>query len=110
MPLAGRPPGPPWTGGAVALLVAALVAAPVLYFLGTARWPFFVGAFVLALLALGEIERLWRSRPLPRPARPSGRRRFRVFTGGKGKGNGHAHDAPGDDDPSDPGDKPRWLM
>ena len=69
-----------------------------------------VGAVVLALLALGALERRWQARPLPRP-RPAGRHRFRVFTGGKGKGNGHAHDVPerGDAEAS-PGDKPRWLM
>jgi hypothetical protein len=110
MPLPARRDGPPWTGGAVQLRVAALAAAPVLYFFGVDRWPFFVGALVLAVLALGALERLWQSRPLPRPHRAAGRRRFRVFPGGKDKGNGHAHDVPGDDAPDGPGDKPRWLM
>jgi hypothetical protein len=100
----------PWIGGAFLLLIAALAAAPVLYLFGVARWPFFVGAFVLAVLALGALERRWQSRPLPRPHRVTARRRFRVFQGGKDKGNGHAHDVPGDDDPDAPGGKPRWLM
>jgi len=110
MPFPDRAPRAPWLAGAVHLLIAALAAAPVLYFLGWGRWPTFVGAFVLALLALGALERRWQARPLPRP-RPAGRHRFRVFTGGKGKGNGHAHDVPerGDAEAS-PGDKPRWLM
>jgi hypothetical protein len=110
MPLPAGRGGAPWTGGAVQILIAALAAAPVLYFFGAERWPFFVGAFVVAVLALGALERLWQSRPLPRLPRAAGRRRFRVFSGGKDKGNGHAHDVPGDDDPGAPGDKPRWLM
>jgi hypothetical protein len=102
-----------WLAGATRLLLAAAAASPVLYFLGRARWPFFVGAFVLALLLLGALERRWQARPLPRPHRATGRRRFRVFTGGKdkGKGNGHARDVPENgDEPGGPGEKPRWLM
>jgi hypothetical protein len=100
-----------WLPGAGRLLLAAALASPVLIYLGTRRWALFIGAFVLALLALGALERRWQARPLPRPFRPANRRRFRVFTGGKGKGNGHAHDVPdGSDDAAGPGDKPRWLM
>ena len=111
MPPLGRAPRTPWIAGAVRLLVAALAAAPVLLYFGPTRWPFFVGAFVLALLALGEVERRWQARPLPPRHRPGDRRRFRLFHGGKGKGNGHAHDVPdGGDAAKGPGDKPRWLM
>lgn len=109
MPLPEPRGVPPWTAGALRLLAAALLAAPVLYVFGRTRWPFYVGAFVVALLALGEIERLWQSRPLPRPHRAADRRRFRILTGGKGKGNGHARDVPGDGTEA-PDDKPRWLM
>jgi len=112
MPLPDRRgPRPPWIAGALQLLIAAALAAPVLLYLGPPRWPFVVGAFTLALLALGVLERRWQARPLPRRVRPSDRRRFRVLTGGKGKGNGHAHDVPEEsDDPEGSGDKPRWLM
>ena len=110
MPLPDRRGTPPWTGGAVRLLLAALVAAPILYFAGASRWPFFIGGFVAAILALGAVERFWQSRPLPRPHRAAGRRRFRLLSGGKGKGNGHAQDVPGGQGPDDSGDKPRWLM
>jgi hypothetical protein len=66
---------------------------------------------VAALLALGALERRWQARPLPRHHRAADRRRFRVFPGGKGKGNGHAHDVPEQGgDVEGPGDKPRWLM
>ena len=34
----------------------------------------------------------------------------RTSTGGKGKGNGRAHDVGSRDGPEDDGDKPRWLM
>jgi membrane protein implicated in regulation of membrane protease activity len=111
MPVTNRVPRAAWIAGAVRLLIAAALAAPVLVWLGSRRWPLFVGAFVLALLLLGALERRWEARPLPRRSRPADRRRFRVFTGGKGKGkgNGHAHDVPEEGD-EDAGDKPRWLM
>jgi hypothetical protein len=107
MPPPGRARSAPWLSGALTLLAAAALAAPVLYAFGLHRWPFFVGALVLALLLLGAVERRWQSRALPRPHRPVDRSRFRVVEGGKG--NGHAHDAPppGGDDPDD---KPRWVM
>jgi hypothetical protein len=103
-----------WLPGALRLLAAAAIASPVLAYPGARRWALFVGAFVVALLGLGALERLWQARPLPRRVRPVEKRRFRVFAGGKGdkgKGNGHAHDVPGDGDAAaGPGDKPRWLM
>ena len=113
MPPLDRPPRVPWMAGAVRLLIAAAAATPVLVYFGTKRWPLFVGVFVLALLALGALERRWQARPIPRRHRPVDRKRFRLFTGGKGKGkgNGHAQDVPEDgDDAEGPGDKPRWLM
>ena len=112
MPSQVRAPRAPWISGAVRLLISAAIASPVLLYAGERRWPLFVGAFVLALLAIGALERRWQARPLPRRHRPADRKRFRVFTGGKAKGNGHAHDVPeqGDEDAKGSGDKPRWLM
>jgi hypothetical protein len=112
MPLPGPSPRTVWLAGGIQLLIAAVLAAPVLVSLGYRRWPLFVGAFVAALLVLGALERRWQARPLPRRHRPAGRRRFRIFPGGKGKGgNGHAHDVPGDgEDDAGPANKNRWLM
>ena len=72
MPFLDRARRAPWLAGAARLLVAALAAMPVLYYLGGRRWPLSVGAFVLALLALGALERRWEARPLPAgPAWPA---------------------------------------
>jgi hypothetical protein len=94
----------PWLGGAVLLALAASLVAPVALALGLRGWPLYAGLGALLLLAFGGIERRWQRRPVVRPKRAADRSRFRLVPGGKG--NGHAHDDPGDDD----GDKPRWLM
>jgi hypothetical protein len=86
------------------LALAAGLVAPLALALGLRGWPLYAGLGAGLILLFGAIERLWQRRPLPRPKRPADRSRFRVFPGGKG--NGHAHDQPRDDD----GDKPRWLM
>lgn len=107
MPPPDRTRGTPWLSGALTLLAAAALAAPVLYAFGLRSWPFFVGALVLALLLLGALERRWQSRALPGVRRQVDRSRFRVVEGGKG--NGHAHDTPPPGG-NDAGDKPRWVM
>jgi hypothetical protein len=99
----------PWVAGALLLALGAGLAAPLVYWLGPRAWPLAVGALVLLLLLFGALERLWQRRVLPGPPRP-GRGRFRVLTGGKGKGNGHAGDGEKDDGPDGEDDKPRWVM
>jgi 4-hydroxybenzoate polyprenyltransferase len=94
----------PWLGGALLLALVIGLVAPLAYALGWRRWPFLVGLGAVAILLLGELERLWQRRPLPRPHRVADRNRFRVVPGGKG--NGHAKDSTRDDG----GDKPRWVM
>jgi hypothetical protein len=96
----------PWVAGALLLALGAGLAAPLLYWLGPRAWPLALGALAILLLVFGALERLWQRRALPSPPRPS-RGRFRVLTGGKGKGNGHADDP--EKDGSDD-DKPRWVM
>jgi len=98
----------PWIAGALLLALGAGLAAPLLYWLGPRAWPLALGALAILLLVFGALERLWPRRALPSPRRAA-RRRFRVFTGGKGKGNGHAQDLPADG-PEDDDDKPRWVM
>ena len=93
----------PWIAGALLLILAAGLSAPVVLWLGWQRWPLFVGLAAALLLVFGSVERLWQRRPLPQPKRAGDRRRFRVVPGGKG--NGHAHDHE-----DDQGDKPRWVM
>ena len=100
----------PWIAGALLLALGAGLTAPVLYALGPRAWPLAAGALALLLLVFGALERLWQRRGLPGPHRAADRRRFRLFTGGKGKGNGHAKDVRASDDPEDDGDKPRWVM
>ncbi len=104
MPLLARLRRAPWLGGALLLALAAGLTAPVAYALGVRRWPLLAGLAAGFLLLFGGLERLWLRRPLSRPPRTSRHRRFRVVPGGKG--NGHDHDVPTDDD----GDKPRWVM
>ena len=94
----------PWLGGALLLVLAAGLTAPLAYALGARRWPLLAGFAAALVLLFGALERLWQRRPLPRRHRVTERRRFRVVPGGKG--NGHDHDLQPDDD----GDKPRWLM
>ena len=94
----------PWLTGALLILLAASLTAPVALVIGLGRWPFWVGLAAVLLLAFGVLERLWKSRPLPRRHRVADRSRFRVVPGGKG--NGHDHDSTRDDS----GDKPRWVM
>jgi protein-S-isoprenylcysteine O-methyltransferase Ste14 len=98
----------PWVAGLLLLVLALVVAAPVVAVAGSHRWPAFAGVAALALLAFGALERLWQRRPLPRRQRSVDRSRFRVVNGGKSKGksNGHAQDLPGKGDD----DKPRWVM
>ena len=104
MPTLTRLRRAPWLGGALRLALAGGLVAPLAFALGLRGWPFYAGLGAGLLLLFGAIERLWQRRPLPRPKRTVDRSRFRVVPGGKG--NGHAHDQPRDDD----GDKPRWLM
>jgi hypothetical protein len=92
-----------WLAGALVLALVAGLVAPLAFWLGLGRWPLLVGGAALLLLLFGWVERLWKSRPVPRPHRVADRRRFRVVPGGKG--NGHSDDTPDDD-----GDKPRWVM
>ncbi|HSD29008.1 MAG TPA: hypothetical protein VLL75_17040 [Vicinamibacteria bacterium] len=93
----------PWLGGAVILVLAVGLAAPVAYALGVRRWPVLLGLAAVALLLFGGVGRLWPRRPLAGRHRAAGRLRFRVVPGGKG--NGRDPDATDDD-----GDKPRWVM
>lgn len=94
----------PYFAGAVLLLIAGSLAAPLVFYLGWQRWPLFAGAGALLLLAFGSIERLWQGRAVRRPSRPAQRRhRLKLVPGGKG--NGHAHDGPDDSQ-----EKPRWVM
>ena len=86
------------------LVLAAGLVAPLAFWLGSRRWPLYVGLGAALLLVFGALERLWQRRALARPPRVADRRRFRVVPGGKG--NGHAHEGP----PEDDGDKPRWVM
>jgi hypothetical protein len=99
----------PWLAGVLLLILGAALVAPAVYAFGWRRWPLYAGLLAAALLLFGWIERLWNSRPLPPRQRVVDRSRFRVVPGGKGKGNGHARDLPGDE-PEDDGDKPRWVM
>jgi protein-S-isoprenylcysteine O-methyltransferase Ste14 len=104
MPSLSRLRRAPWLAGALLLVLAASLTAPVAVYLGLRRWPLWVGLAAALLLALGALERLWQRRPLPRRHRVVDRHRFRVVPGGKA--NGHARDPKQDDD----GEKPRWVM
>jgi len=98
----------PWLAGAVLLLFAAALVAPLAARFGLRYWPFYAGVAAGFLLLAGWIERAWRSRPLSfRVPRPSRRGRFRVVPGGKQKRKGNG-EAPSD--PDDESDEPRWLM
>ena len=89
----------PWVAGALLLVLAAGIAAPLGHALGLRSWPFYVGLVVAALLLMGWVERLWKRRPLPLPPRTQGK--FKVLRGGKG------YDINKKDDSTD---NPRWLM
>ncbi len=103
----------PWVPGLLLLLLALALLAPAVYAFGWQRGPTLAGLLAALVLLFGWIERRWKSRPVPRRYRSFDRSRFRVVPGGeaegKGKGNGHARDLPGDA-PEDDGDKPRWVM
>jgi hypothetical protein len=96
----------PWLVGALLLLLAAALAAPVVFRFGWRRWPLYAGLVAVLLLVFGGVERLWQRRALPSPRRTAKRSRFRLFPGGKRKGNGQSHDS----DSEGGGDKPRWVM
>jgi hypothetical protein len=66
------------------LVLAAGLVAPLAFWLGSRRWPLYVGLAAALLLAFGALERLWQRRALSRPTRVADRRRFRVVPGGKG--------------------------
>ncbi len=103
----------PWLAGTLLLALAASLVVPVAVLFGLRRWSVYAGLAAVFILLFGAVERLWRSRPLPRRGRPVDRSRFRVVPGGKGKGtgNGHAADVPRDREAQGgEGDKPRWLM
>jgi len=93
----------PWLGGALVLVLATGLVAPVAWALGLRHWPYYVGLAASLLLLLGWGERFWQRRAAARPSRPA-KRKFRVVSGGKG--NGRAHDLE-DDDPTG---GQRWLM
>ncbi|HVO10111.1 MAG TPA: hypothetical protein VMX54_05090 [Vicinamibacteria bacterium] len=109
MPLLQRPRRTPWLAGLLLLALALAAVAPAGYAFGWRRWPLHAGLLAAVVLLFGWIERRWQGRPLPRRYRALDRSRFRVFPGGKGKGNGQARDLP-DDAPEGDGDKPRWVM
>jgi fatty acid desaturase len=96
----------PWLVGALLLMLAAGLAAPVVSVFGWRRWPLYAGLVAVTLLLFGGVERLWQRRALPSPRRAAKRGRFRLVPGGKRKGNGESHDS----DPEGDGDKPRWVM
>jgi O-antigen/teichoic acid export membrane protein len=92
-----------WLAGAVVLLLVVALVLPALAALGLRRWPLLVGAAAGLLLLAGWLERLWLSRPPPRPARRDSSR-FKVLRGGKG--NGEDVDLTDDEATS----KQKWLM
>ncbi len=112
MPLMPRLRRAPWLAGALLLVLAASLVAPLAFLLGARRWSSYAGLAAMLLLLFGAIERLWQRASFPRRQRPVDRSRFRVVTGGKakGKGNGHASDVPEDREGKGGGDKPRWVM
>ncbi len=103
MPLMPRLGRSPWLTGALVLVLAAALVAPVAVVLGLRRWAFSAGLLAMLILLFGAIERLWQRRPAPGVPRPLPRGRLRLVPGKKRKGNGHG------DEPSD-GDTPRWVM
>jgi hypothetical protein len=103
MPLMPRLRRSPWFAGALVLLLAAALVAPVAVVLGLRRWAFSAGLLAALILLFGTIERLWQMRPAPGRPRPPRRGRLRLVPGKKHKGNGHG------DERSD-GDTPRWVM
>lgn len=98
----------PWLPGVVLLLLALGLATPALLLVERRGFAVFAGVAALLLLALGSLERLWQTRPLPGRRRSAARSRLRLVAGGKtaGKRNGEAQDPPG----TTGGDGPGWVM
>ena len=92
----------PWLSGALVLVLAGGLAAPLGLLLGAHSWAFYVGLGAALLLLFGWIERIWKSRGEPRPPRARGK--LRVLPGGRG--NGEDIDLAKDEST----DTQRWLM
>ncbi len=97
----------PWLAGALLLLLAAALVAPVAVVFGLRHWSLYAGLLAILVLCFGVVERLWQTRAWM-GSRLFARRHLRLVPDGKRKGNG------GDADAKDPealdSDEPRWLM
>jgi hypothetical protein len=70
-----------WLPGVAVLASAAAVAAMLGFTVG-ASWAWFVGFFVVAVLAMGQAERLWSARREAKKE-PRAKGKLRVIRGGK---------------------------
>ena len=71
-----------WVPGLAVLGAAVGVGAMLGITVGATSWPWFAGFFVLAVLAMGQAERLWLARQEAKKE-PRARGKLRVIRGGK---------------------------
>ena len=92
----------PWLSGALVLVLAVGIVAPLGLRLGGRYWALYVGLGAALLLLFGWIERIWKTRGAPKPPRARGK--LRILRGGRG--NGKDIDLAKDETT----DGQRWLM
>ncbi len=92
----------PWLSGALLLVLAGGMVAPLGLRLGGRYWALYAGLGASLLLLFGWMERIWKGRGAPRPPRARGK--LRMLPGGRG--NGKDIDLAKDETT----DGQRWLM
>jgi hypothetical protein len=92
----------PWLSGALLLVLAGGMVAPLALWLGARHWAVYLGLGAALLLLFGWMERIGKGLGAPRPPRARGK--LRILPGGRG--NGKDIDLAKDETT----DGQRWLM